>query len=119
MTEKFLAYFFVSPQHGGGNKVDWMEVDCPDGYMQNRNTGECEEIIVNGLTGRPLMPHSKVNKNKMRIDTVDGRVYNPDKKKYEVFMFNDKKRLVRVEPEQQQEKKRFKKTNLTLKINKE
>lgn len=101
MLKKFFNYLFVSPQLGGG-QMDFMEIDCPDGSIQNKKTGECEEIIINPKTGRALKPHSNVNPNIMKIDTVKGMVLNTKKNKYEKVVMNDAtKRLVKKRKQSQ------------------
>lgn len=95
MLKKIFNYLFVSPQLGGG-RIDFMDIDCPDGFVQNPKNGNCEEITINPTTGRALKPHSNVNPNGMKIDTIKGMVFNPQTNRYEKVSMNDAtKRLVK------------------------
>ena len=84
-------------QHGKGNKIDWMEIDCDIGFIQNKNTGECDEIIINPRSGRALVPHSKLLKNIMKIDVQHGKIFNNKTGIYQnVYTNSSTKRLNKI-----------------------
>lgn len=80
----------------GGGK-DWMDIDCPDHMVLNKLTGNCDEIKINPVTGRALMPHSKLAQNLMKIDSLPGHVFNPKSGKNDLILENSlTKRLNKV-----------------------
>jgi hypothetical protein len=75
-------------QTGAG--TDWMDLDCDAGYILNKDTGDCEEIKINGRSGRSLVPHSRIRTSlyDMQVDNKDGKIYNPKTGRYERITMN-------------------------------
>jgi hypothetical protein len=73
-----------------GNGTDWMDLDCDAGYILNKNTGDCEEIRINGKSGRSLVPHSRIRTSPydMQVDNKEGKIYNSKTGRYERITMN-------------------------------
>jgi hypothetical protein len=81
------------------NKYGVCEENCPNGYTFNPEIGYCSEIRANPLTGRLLVPHSKIDIDDkyMSVDIENGRVYNHKTGRYEKIVKNmHTKRLNRI-----------------------